>query len=311
MKKINIKDMPVDEWVELRKSSIGASDSGSILGLLPDSFGHNNVDTYLEKTGQAEGFEGNIATELGLELEPYIMRKFTEKTGLKARKDNFMRYHPDIPYLSANLDGIVVGENVPVEFKTMGEWSGDIPAYYYTQLQHQMAVFGSSYIYYVALVLGWNKQVIVERYERDDDLIHNMFGEYDKFWNGHVLPKVAPEAITLADAGKLYPNDNGEEAEATPEIIELARTTYQLQQVMKSQDKAIKVMKGSIGEFMKPSAILVQDGLTLATWKKSKDGTKFDMEAFQADNPEMHKKYLIHKEGSRRMLIKPPIESEE
>jgi len=219
-----------------------------------------------------------------------------------------MRYHPDLPYVSANLDGLVVGENVPVEYKTMGEWSGEIPPYYYTQLQHQMAVYGSSYIYFVVLALGWNKQVVVQRYERDDDLIKTLFGEYDTFWNAHVLPQVAPEGISLADASKLYPEDNGEVVEATMDIVTTAAVCYEGQQRLKALTQDVKDLKGTLGNFMKPHSVIEQGGVPLVTWKKTKDGVKFDMETFQAENPELHHKYLIHKPGYRRMLIKPPIE---
>lgn len=307
-KKINIKGMPVDEWRELRKSSIGASDSGAILGLLPESFDHTNVDTYLQKIGEDDGFEGNLNTELGLELEPYIMKKFNERTGLKARKDNFMRYHPDIPYLSANLDGLVTGENVPLEIKTMGQWTGEIPPYYYTQLQHQMAVHGSDHAYYAALVLGWNKQVIIERYERDDELIEHMLKQYDTFWNGHVVPRIPPEAITLSDASKLYPVDNGEEIEATEGIIALAKNTHILQASVKAQDAGVTANKGVLGEYLKDKSVITQNGIPIVTWKKTKDGVKFDMETFRAENPDIYEKYLVHKPGYRRMLIKPPVE---
>ena len=69
-----------EQWHEERKKSIGGSEIGAILG-------YNNYKSpyavYAEKLGLSEGFEGNIATEVGNVLEPYIRKKFPDLVKLK------------------------------------------------------------------------------------------------------------------------------------------------------------------------------------------------------------------------------------
>ena len=213
--------MSYEEWLAKRGESIGASESGAILGLNP---WRTAVDVWIEKnewdaSGEIAPLEDNLNMRLGRDLEPVIQKLFEEETGLKVRKDNKIRIDDEYSFITTNLDGMVIGEKVPVEYKTMTKWDGDIPDYYYCQIQHQMMVTNTPYCYFVVLVLGLSKQLVVERYDRDDSFIYKMRKELVHFWNENVQKNVAPEIVSVEDAKKVYKDVDPESILEADDVI--------------------------------------------------------------------------------------------
>ena len=201
MKYISTKEMSREEWIDKRHESIGASEAGCFFGLNPWK---TLVELYYEKIGETGGIPDNMNMRVGREIEPIIKKLFEEDTGLKVVNDNKIRVDPVHPFITTNLDGMVVGEKVPIEYKTLGKWDGEISDTYYAQIQHQMMVTNTPYIYFVALVLGFNKNLIIEKYDRDDDFIAEMRHELVNFWHGNVLTKTPPDAKSYDDVSKLF-----------------------------------------------------------------------------------------------------------
>ena len=175
---ISTLEMSHDEWLKRRLESIGASESGSILGINPWK---TAVDVYYEKVDQITDFPDNLNMWLGRELEPVIKKRFEEETGYKVRNDHKIRVDKEHPFITTNLDGMVVGEKVPVEYKALGRGDGEMPDYYFSQVQHQIMVTESDYAYFVVLVLGIQKNFIVQKINRDDEFIKLMREEEVSF----------------------------------------------------------------------------------------------------------------------------------
>ena len=167
-KQISTLEMSHDEWLQRRFESIGASESGSILGSNPWK---TAVDVFYEKVNKVTDFPDNLNMWLGRELEPIIKKRFEEETGYKVRNDHKIRVDREYDFITTNLDGMVVGEKVPVEYKALGRWDGEIPDYYFSQVQHQIMVSESDYAYFVVLVLSSQKRFIVQKIERNDEFI--------------------------------------------------------------------------------------------------------------------------------------------
>lgn len=131
-KLVNTKEISHDEWLTLRKKSIGGSDAGAIMGMNPWS---SPITLYAEKAGLSKDRETTEAMRLGTDLEDYVARRWMEETGKKVRADNFMYMHDEHDFLTANVDRDVVGENAGLECKTMTSFAkydledGEIPAY--------------------------------------------------------------------------------------------------------------------------------------------------------------------------------------
>ena len=122
-KSISTLEMSHDEWVEKRFESIGASEAGSVLGINPYK---SAVDVYLEKINRVTDFPDNLNMWLGRELEPIIKKRFEEETGFKVRNDHKIRVDSEYSFITTNLDGMIVGDKVPVEYKALGRWDGEI-----------------------------------------------------------------------------------------------------------------------------------------------------------------------------------------
>ncbi|HEC61285.1 MAG TPA: hypothetical protein ENI27_03415 [bacterium] len=85
MKYISTKSMSLTEWRQKRAYSIGASEAGAIMSLNPYK---SPLDVYLEKTGEKQPDEENLAMTIGTFMEPLARRLFTKETGLEVRQDN-------------------------------------------------------------------------------------------------------------------------------------------------------------------------------------------------------------------------------
>ena len=118
--KISTTDLTHEEWLRLRKAGIGGSDAGAICGLNPYA---SPMSVYYEKTSlEAEDFD-NESMRQGRDLEDYVARRFMEETGLKVRRSNVMYQSETYPFMLANVDRLISGENMGLECKTASAYS--------------------------------------------------------------------------------------------------------------------------------------------------------------------------------------------
>ena len=294
-----------EEWLKDRKEnpSIGASQSAAILGLgqwaTPFDVWHELVNGFEPK---AE----NLTFRLGRELEPIIRTLFMEETGLKVVNDNKIRISSSYPYITTNLDGMVVGEKVPVEYKTtaMG-WDGEIPDQYFVQLQHQMFVTETTHCYFAILCLGFKKELIIQKYERDDDFIDKMVMELVRFWEEYVETKEPPPLVTVDDAKKLYLNEEPDSIiQADDDIYMITKSLQHYENEKKRLDENIAKSKLQLMTVLENKQELQYNGTTLVTWKQTKPREYFDKNTFKKEHPDIYSKYSSKREGARRFTLK-------
>jgi predicted phage-related endonuclease len=253
--------------------------------------------------------DDNLAMYLGREMEPILRDLFFRETGLKVKQDNKIRIHDDHPFITTNLDGMVVGEKVPVEFKTTSQkWDGEIPDHYFVQLQHQMMVTDAPYIYFASLSLGYNKQMVIEKYHRDDKFIKSLMDTLVEFWKINVEGKVAPQCQTIGDANLLYSTVSEDEiAQADDDIYNIAVQLRACNSRKSEFENEIKKLKLQLMTVLEDKQVLEYNGHQLATWKKTKDSERFDKESFKKDHPEIYAKYISKKAGFRRFVLKKEL----
>ncbi len=185
--------MSNEEWLRLRKTGIGGSDAGSICGVNP--FG-SPMKVYYDKTSSNIEELDNEAVRQGHDLEDYVAQRFMEATGLKVRRSNFMYRSTEYPFMIADVDRLVIGEDAGLECKTASAYNtdkwkdGNIPLHYIMQCYHYMAVTGKRTWYIAAVILG--REFTYRKLVWDDDLIAQMISVEKNFWENHVLPRVLP-----------------------------------------------------------------------------------------------------------------------
>ena len=172
-----------EEWLEIRKNYIGGSDAAAVVGL--NSFS-SPYTVWADKLGKLPPKEDNEAMRLGRDLEDYVAKRFTEQTGKKVRRKNFILWNSDYPFAHANVDRLIVGENAGLECKTTSVLNlknfknGEFPENYYVQCMHYMAVTGYKKWYLAVLILG--KEFKVFEIERDEDEIKALMKAEREFW---------------------------------------------------------------------------------------------------------------------------------
>lgn len=191
--KNSIANLPKEEWLKLRKSGIGGSDAGAVLGVNPYC---SPMNVFRDKTSDTIDEKENEAIRIGHDLESYVAERFCEATGLKVRKSNYMYRSVEHPFMIADVDRLIVGEDTGLECKTASAYNsdkwkdGDIPLHYLMQCYHYMAVTGKRTWYIACVILGVG--FVYRKLTWDDDLIERLIRVEDDFWNNHVLKGIMP-----------------------------------------------------------------------------------------------------------------------
>ena len=196
-----LKTNSYEEWKQLRNHYIGGSDAAAAVGMNPYK---GPVTLWAEKTGRVQPFDGNITTETGTYLEPFVARLFSRETGKKLQRVNFTLVNSEYPFACANVDRRIVGENALLECKTTNSTlnlklfkQGEYPDAWYCQMVHYMAVTGCERVYLAVLVSCREFRYFV--LDRDEDEIASLMALEARFWE-HVTNDTQPEAgITQSD----------------------------------------------------------------------------------------------------------------
>lgn len=195
MKKlVSTLNLDKKEWLRYRKLGIGGSDAGAICGLNPY---RTAIQVYQDKISDEIEEVDNEAMRQGRDLEEYVARRFMEKAGKKVRRANAMFCNESYPFMIADVDRMVVGENAGLECKTASpymaeKWeNGKIPLSYQIQCYHYMAVMNMD-AWYIAVII-YGREFKYYKLERDEELISSLIQVEQNFWNENVLKRAFPE----------------------------------------------------------------------------------------------------------------------
>lgn len=184
----SVLEMTHDEWLLDRNKGLGGSDVATVLGLNKYK---SIFQLWLEKTGQTElEHTESEAAYWGNTLEEVVAKEFQERTGKKVMRRNRVFEHSNYPFLRANIDRWVVGENAILECKTANQYLGkewdrnEIPTSYLCQVQHYINVLDADKAY-IAVLIGGQK-FIWKEIERDQELIEMIQERLIEFWEKNV-----------------------------------------------------------------------------------------------------------------------------
>jgi putative phage-type endonuclease len=204
-----------DAWLAERRNSIGGSDVSVLTGMQNDRYG-SPMALWLDKTGRAEDVDlaaTDSAVEWGILQEPIVRQWFARTYRLDVRTAGMYRL-PDVAYLHANPDGLIVDDGVVVggiEIKTTNwrqaeHWDdGQVPDHAELQAQLCMLIIGVNSWYVVGLIDGRNPQVRLVH--RDDELISMLIPLAEAFYRDHVDTDQAPAldgSIATSDAVRAW-----------------------------------------------------------------------------------------------------------
>ncbi len=202
-----------DAWLSERKTGLGASESGAVLGV--SSF-MTATDLWKIKTGLTEpkDISGNDVVARGVRFEPAIREMFKA-----AHPEWTVEYHPydmlyqeERPWMFATLDGEITtpdGEKGILEIKTASptgksgweNWNGQIPMAYYCQIAHQLNSTGYSFAILYAALFAQDGQITLREYLFNaEDMREDMqyvLEEETNFWQSVMDRKMPPMKLVL------------------------------------------------------------------------------------------------------------------
>ena len=128
---------------QLSNVGIGGSEIAAACGF---SRYRSRFGLWLEKTGRAPAFAGNIHTRLGQLCEPRARQLYADATGEDVEIPPCSVFHPEIPWARCTPDGRWVSDRrVKVQIKCVGHfvgarWRYEIPVEVEAQCQWEMLV---------------------------------------------------------------------------------------------------------------------------------------------------------------------------
>lgn len=196
-----------NDWLLWRKQGIGASEAAAVLGLCPYQTPYT---VWLDKTGRAKAFEGNIATQRGQELEAKA-RSLYELISLEDMPPA-IAVHPKYEIMRASLDGLRADGKLILEIKCPGEanhalaQAGKLPGHYEIQVQQQLAVTGADLCHYFSYYDKDESHALIE-VTPDVAAQAVIIIKILEFWEKYVVTNTPPP---LTDRDVKIINDNAE-----------------------------------------------------------------------------------------------------
>ncbi|TYP61513.1 YqaJ viral recombinase family protein [Stutzerimonas stutzeri] len=314
---ISTKELPREDWLQIRKQGIGSSDAAAAVGLNPYK---SQLELWLEKTGRDTGLPKTDPNDedspmyWGNVLEPIVAWHYSKRTGNKVRRINAVLQHPDpdLPWMLANIDREVIGaDDVQIlECKTAGIngarlWKEGVPEYVQLQVMHQLAVTGKQAAD-VAVVLG-GQHLEIHRIERDEEMIARLIELERTFWR-YVETDTPPPADGTASAESalrcLYPEDDGQTVDFRDQpglsaaFVELKALRHSIEEKHAREAQLKQMLQQAMGE-----ATRAEFANGYVSWRKAKDSIGFDVARLLRDRPHLRDKYSLIKPGARRFLI--------
>lgn len=298
-----------DEWLDLRRTGIGGSDAGAIMGVSPYK---GAFSVWADKMGKLPPIEDNEAMRQGRDLEDYVARRFAEASGLRVRHEYSMLRSVEHPCMLADIDRRIIGERAGLECKTSRDITmaryrnGDYPMEYYCQCLHYLAVTGWDCWYLAVLVYGTD--LLIYKICRDEvlDDIEALIKAEEAFWDSHVVldQPPAPDALdsTAAALGSVYPCEDGTTVCADQDADQALTELAALKAQRRALDRQITERENQIKAAMGEAEVLAGTSVS-ATWRSS-ERTTISKEKLLKAYPNINMDAITDRNVQRRFAIK-------
>lgn len=216
------------QWLAERKKCIGASEAAAIMG---ESKWATPFSVWAAKVHDIDVIEETERMRIGKALEPVIADLFSDwaeqnigeycylegdgETLFTSVHHPFIACSPDKIVCKRNGDVIGILEIKTTDGRNLADWIDAPPLYYQIQVQQQLYVMNMTRAW-IAVLIGGN-EFRVYPCKRNDVFIKALVNEEVRFWNDHVLTKIAPPTdghpATTTALKLLHPQDSGAEIE--------------------------------------------------------------------------------------------------
>jgi putative phage-type endonuclease len=243
------------EWLEARAETIGSSDIPIIVGESPYKSAHTLASEKLGLIETAVDEETQELFDIGLLMQPTLLRIYERKTGRKVRAAHGWRVHREILWATASLDGEAPTRRV-VEAKwtnaTRWRRGEAVPGDVQAQVQWQLFVVGWDVADVVVLERGVPRIETIERSDpMIDDLLFFAREFHDRLSRGE-LPPIDGSDSTRRTLRARYPADDGTWLPQTADLVEmvtgLAEARARKRTAEADEDTYANALLASLGE---------------------------------------------------------------
>lgn len=307
VEKIPLKELSHEEWLMLRKTGIGGSDAGAVCGLNPYS---SAIHVFQDKTGKELDLQDNESMRQGRDFEDYVANRFCEATGLKVRRSYMLYRNKENPFMLADVDRFIVGQDAGLECKTASayranQWkNGQIPPHYLIQCLHYMAVTGKKEWYLAVVILG--KDFLYQKITWNEEMIQKLVSVEAAFWNQYVVAghMPAPDGSKACDEllGEYFHTAKKKSSIPLVGFDEKLERREELLQMKEKLEQEQRKIEQEIKVFMQENERAFTDKYQV-TWNMV-ETTKLDTKRIKAEKPELYQNF-VQTTTSRRFTIKP------
>ena len=300
-----------DEWLRQRNKGIGGSDAGAAMGL---NKWESPFTLWAEKTGLLEpDNRDSESMRQGRDFEGYVAKRFCEETGKRVRRSGYSFQSEEHPWMLANIDRKVVGENAGLECKTANIFAddsymkGDIPMHYYCQCLHYMAVCGFDRMYLATLIFGRNFHVFtIDRSDPGvEDDIQALIESEKAFWE--LVESKTPPEVDGSDSTQDTLKQLNHADSSTP-VVDLQGFESLLDErsELKASIDEMKDRVSTIENLIRADLGSSETGRSESynvTWKAA-TRTMFDSKALKKDHPNLYDQYSSQAETRTLRITK-------
>jgi len=286
------------QWLAKRRDGtyIGCSTVAEILNLSP---WRGPWSAWQKLTGQGDDVEQTESMQLGLDMEPVILRWWRRKRPeiVSHWRPRLTYSHPTIPVLGASIDAVgdsTDGDQVPAECKHL-HWRAqeDVDAFVergmlegglvpiFVQVQAQLAC---TQLPFAHLSIICEKQPTVITVPRDDAMVARIEAEIPAFFDRFVATGVEPPAgpADVPSLRSFYPTSEPGRVVEAPDLAELVEQGRELKAKLAAKraearaiEKDLAPCKATLMQRMQDADELVVGGSAKpVTWKTNKAGKR-------------------------------------
>lgn len=291
-----------DEWLQRRRTGIGASDVAGIIGLSPWA---SPYSVWADKTGLTSDTEPTDVMQIGLLAEHVIAPMYTARTGrtlhgvqLECANAEHLWQKCTLDAFEGDTDDLTAADAL-VEMKWTGEsvkaWDEEIPLHYRCQAAWQSIVTGIEQVRFAVIHSAFGRhQFAIYDYTPDPDDKAMIERACSEFWHEHVLTGIAPDvdhstattdAITEAwgripDADDVMYADDDLSLQETVRALDRARRDR-----LAAQDNE-KQISNLLKARMQDCTELVVDGEPICSWRPQQTN-RLDTTALRKAHPDI------------------------
>lgn len=305
---------------EQRRKYLGGSDIAAVLGISPWK---TPLQLWADKTTPPveDRREDNLGAKTrGKRWEAVVAEMLVERLNADGHtveivSSNQRYLDPEVPHFAAEIDFEIrldgEQEITNVELKTvhpfkMRDWgdsgSDECPVHYTAQVMWGLGITRRRRG--ILAPLFGADEIRAFPIEADDETIAGMRSQGLKFWNDHVLTKVAPSPSNLDDANRLFKAGEGVPLVANEDLVKILLRMRALDRETKAREAEWDQLEFLVKCAMREATELtLENGKTAITWA-DRAHTYLDQSALKEAHPKLHREFT-RKGSSRVFTLKP------